>query len=231
MSPSSDIEHGGEYKPLPASEISAENEALLNPQEPYAATERPTLYVRATGARFGLLHLILAFFGGLVLSVCASTLFPALCLPFSSVSGDIDSADKVNIAAPSHVGSTERHHYPPVSPTNGDTALFPTNVGYAGPTPTGAEPAVVATAPSYPVHSGAPVLVTPNTKGGAKGAEKGGFDIFKHWGNLSPWYSIDRGVFGVDSSPEAPEQCAVTGLHFLHRHGARYPTAWGRCIF
>lgn len=49
------------------------------------------------------------------------------------------------------------------------------------------------------------------------------FDIFRSWGSLSPWYSIQRGKFGVDSGPEAPDTCNITGVHLLHRHGARYP--------
>ncbi|KAJ4475816.1 hypothetical protein C8R41DRAFT_964937 [Lentinula lateritia] len=52
------------------------------------------------------------------------------------------------------------------------------------------------------------------------------WDLFKHWGNLSPWYSNERGTFGLDSGPRTPDTCRVTGMHFWHRHGARYPTAW-----
>ncbi|KAJ3514761.1 hypothetical protein NMY22_g14639 [Coprinellus aureogranulatus] len=52
------------------------------------------------------------------------------------------------------------------------------------------------------------------------------FHLFKSWGNLSPWYSNSKGAFGIDSTPEPPETCRITGLHVLHRHGARYPTEW-----
>ncbi|KAJ7850562.1 phytase [Mycena leptocephala] len=31
----------------------------------------------------------------------------------------------------------------------------------------------------------------------------------------------------VHSGPETPDTCRVTGMHLLHRHGARYPSAWG----
>lgn len=75
-------------------------------------------------------------------------------------------------------------HFPPSKPTNWQTSLFPTNVGHAGPTPTGKEPALIATAPAYPVHTGAPQLVGPASLGGAKGGKVGSFDIFRHWGNL-----------------------------------------------
>ena len=229
MSRSPDVERGAEYKPLPNDEEAAESETLLGTRDQDLADSQPRQSCLVQ-KRFGGWHLGLAFLGGVLASACLSALFPSLCAPFSRATTSASSSDSVNIAAPPYVGSTERHNYPPTSPTNADTSLFPTNVGYAGATPTGAEPAVIATAPSYPVHTGAPVLVAPETKGGAKGSSKDGFDVFKYWGNLSPWYSIKRGTFGVDSSPEAPEQCAVTGLHFLHRHGARYPTAWGKQV-
>ncbi|KAH6917781.1 histidine phosphatase superfamily [Coprinopsis sp. MPI-PUGE-AT-0042] len=51
------------------------------------------------------------------------------------------------------------------------------------------------------------------------------FKLFAHWGNLSPWSSIPKGKFGVDATPDPPPTCTVKSLHFLHRHGARYPTA------
>jgi hypothetical protein len=41
----------------------------------------------------------------------------------------------------------------------------------------------------------------------------------------SPWFSVPSSVFGLPhASPDPPKGCEVTGLHFLHRHGARYPT-------
>ncbi|KAJ7368842.1 phosphoglycerate mutase-like protein [Mycena albidolilacea] len=120
----------------------------------------------------------------------------------------------------------ERHNFPPANPTNVFPSLFPTSVGYAGKTPTGAEAAIVATAPSYPLHNASPQLVAPSP-GAPKGKlPKEPFDLFKKWGNLSPWYSVPRTAFGVDSGPETPPTCRVTGLHLLHRHGARYPTAY-----
>ncbi|KAJ6537410.1 histidine phosphatase superfamily [Mycena vulgaris] len=112
---------------------------------------------------------------------------------------------------------------PTSDPNHAFPSMFPTDVGYAGNTPTGAEPAVIATAPSYPVHTGAPVLVTPDTFSRKKGKKS---DLFTKWGNLSPWYSMERGAFGVHSGPETPNTCRVTGLHLLHKHDARYPSAW-----
>ena len=50
--------------------------------------------------------------------------------------------------APPYIGSNLIHNYP--SPTNHFPSLFPTEVGYPGLTGTGAEPALVQTAPVYP---------------------------------------------------------------------------------
>ncbi|KAJ3929080.1 MAG: histidine phosphatase superfamily [Lentinula lateritia] len=38
------------------------------------------------------------------------------------------------------------------------------------------------------------------------------WDLFKHWGNLSPWYSNERGTFGLDSGPRTPDTCRVTDM-------------------
>ncbi|KAI0759394.1 histidine phosphatase superfamily [Trametes elegans] len=109
-------------------------------------------------------------------------------------------------------GSTTAHRYPPPSPTNAFPPLFPSDVGHAGPTPTGAEPALVATAPSYPIHTGAPHLLAPET---LANHSKKPFDIFRHWGNLSP------------GSPSTATRLVSTRDRSLRKaavHGARYPT-------
>ena|ERR1700734_1867337 len=208
-----------------------EQEALLpgpgiveqHPQSPLKA--KPFVLCSSSKPRFGFRHLIFAFFGGGLACLFAQY---AICRPncFSSRSGSsqIDSAS--NDLAPPYVGSTERHHFPPTSPTNAFPSLFPTDIGFAGPTPTGAEAALVVTAPSYPLHTGAAQLVKPPSIA-KSGPKKGGYDLLKLWGNLAPFYSVDKTSFGVDSSPEAPSTCRITGLHLLHRHGARYPTAFG----
>jgi hypothetical protein len=144
------------------------------------------------------------------------------------------------LAAP-WAGSTEVHSFPPTKPTNAYPSLFPSSVGFAGPTPTGAEPAVVETAPAYPLHSGGcyellrPVSLDGDVLRNGDGSDvkkgkhgnKPKFNLFRTWNNLSPWYSIERGRFGLDSSPTTPDTCQITGLHFLHRHGARYPAGGG----
>ena len=94
----------------------------------------------------------------------------------------------------------------------------------------GAEPALVQTAPVYPKQSGAPLLVPPWPKSEDKASDEGEvgdeFDMLKSWGNLSPWYSVDHGSFGVSGGPETPAGCVVDGVHLLYRHGARYPTEY-----
>ncbi|KAF9242010.1 histidine phosphatase superfamily [Melanogaster broomeanus] len=123
-------------------------------------------------------------------------------------------------------GTPEWHDYPPSLPTNTFPDMFPPDVGYPGPTAPGAEPGVAATAPAYPMHSGSAHLVAPPTfaKGKGKATPRDvKFDLFRSLGSLSPWYSVEQGKFGIDSSPEAPDACRITGVHLLHRHGARYP--------
>ncbi|KAG6909600.1 hypothetical protein DXG01_016639 [Tephrocybe rancida] len=215
-------------------------------RDSYDDQERETLLPSASGTysapisspkpsttskrQFGFLHLFLAFLAGAI--ACGGTQL-VVCGPgcFVPSGAKHESAattkNDVKVLAPPYVGSTEVHNFPPASPTNANPTLFPTNVGYPGGTPTGAEPGVILTAPAYPIHTGAAQLVVPDTLGHKdRGKGKRDFDIFKKWGNLSPWYSVGRGAFGLDSEPTVPETCRVTGLHFLHRHGARYPTQW-----
>lgn len=210
-----------------------ERELLLSEENGQPRSPKAAPYHRS---QFGLCHLLVAFLAGTLacgltqLVVCGPSCFTGRNTTTKTAGF---SAASNNELAPPWVGSTERHPFPPPSPTNAYPSLFPTNVGYAGGTPTGAEAAVIATAPVYPIHTGAAQLVVPATLGD-KGNKNGGdkdFDMFKKWGNLSPWYSVGRNAFGIDSGPETPETCRVTGLHFLHRHGARYPTAWGESLF
>ena len=58
------------------------------------------------------------------------------------------------------------------------------------------------------------------------------FDIFRHWGNLTPFHSVPSDSFGISSEtgPEVPSGCTLKGVHILHRHGARYPTEWCECL-
>lgn len=168
-----------------------------------------------------------AFVAGVASCAALQYAFGIGCAQLSGArppSQQVDTHDGLVYLAPEHAGKTVVHDYPPAHPTNSKPEFFPTNVGYAGPTPTGAEAALVATAPAYPMKTEIQNLLGP-TSPPAAGSKKD-FDMFKYWGNLSPWYSIPKGGFGVDSTPEAPDGCRVTALHFVHRHGARYPTSW-----
>lgn len=207
-------------------DFDAESRGLLT-GEKLPTDEQPKSVV--TAKRFGYAHLAAVFCVGVASAVLAQTLL-GYAAPSAKLTGNIHQERPYGpsaLAAAPWAGSTEVHPFPPASPTNNFPELFPTDVGLAGPTPTGAEPALVVTAPSLPMHTNAPNLTPPKHKPAGSKKGKKDWDLFKHWGNLSPWYSVPRGTFGLDSGAEAPKGCAVTGLHFLHRHGARYPTQWG----
>ena len=214
-----DVETGNKYAP-----DEGEREVSL-PKEPDVLPSKSPSRPRSS--------LILTFLAGYIACIAVQS----LCGPhFLGKPAPNTASTNLNdgaMLAPPYVGSTVRDPFPPTSPTNVVPALFPTDVGHAGPTATGAEPAIIATAPSYPIQSGAAVLVVGKSKKDdykKDNHEKGNHgkgnhgNILKKWGNLSPWYSVDQDAFGLNSSPETPETCRVTGLHLLHRHGARYPS-------
>jgi hypothetical protein len=67
------------------------------------------------------------------------------------------------------------------------------------------------------MFTGTSPLVPPTVK------TKHDFNILQSWGNLSPYYSVySHGL--PESSSLIPEGCELTELHWLQRHGARYPT-------
>ena len=218
-----DVESAGELKQHSATDAEYEQEALL-PRANDDLHRQPTRTSSFSFVAHPKLYIAAAFLAGAVASIGAQYFF---CASQGGVSTASASQRKVEVFAPPYAGSSEVHHFPPPSPTNVFPSLFPTNVGHAGPTPTGAEAGLVATAPSYPVHTGAPHLVSPSSMNKGDKHKGSNFDIFKYWGNLSPWFSVERGAFGLDSGPEVPETCTITGLHLVHRHGARYPTQFG----
>ncbi|KIR36825.1 acid phosphatase [Cryptococcus deuterogattii MMRL2647] len=128
--------------------------------------------------------------------------------------------------ADSNVGSTTSDVFPPAG-TSVNSKLFPPEsvVGYPGATVTGVEPAAAATASAYAYNDGTSnnyplVADQPNN------SSSGNFDVFKYWGNLSPWYSVPSSFYGLnDTSPLIPDGCSITQVHLLYRHGARYPTS------
>ncbi|KAG2120757.1 histidine phosphatase superfamily [Suillus discolor] len=127
-------------------------------------------------------------------------------------------------SASSYAGSTLVDSYPPPGATNAPAvnAYFPdgSQVGYAGPTPTGAEPAAIITAIPFSKVENAYPLSRPHSADGANT----NFNVMRQWGNLAPMYSVES--FGLpDASPIIPEGCGLNAVHLLMRHGARYPTS------
>ncbi|KIK61887.1 hypothetical protein GYMLUDRAFT_165643 [Collybiopsis luxurians FD-317 M1] len=207
----------------------AEREALLptsnQPGLIHRRSKRLTKKSFCTQPKFSFLHLLSAFAAGILGCLFVQYAFRDPTGSISVCQTDVKAAARPPHAADSGTWSTTVQPFPPSSPINAVPSLFPTDIGYAGGTPTGAEPALIATAPEYPVHTDAAQLIGPSSlDGGRKGkGKKEDWDFFKHLGNISPWYSNERGTFGLDSDPETPKTCRVTGLHLLHRHGARYP--------
>jgi hypothetical protein len=237
-----------------------EAQSLL-PASASSISEKHTSTSAHSRRSFTLLHIGGAFALGFVLPLAAQQLplFHRTPISPNEIGAHMGSSGSRPVAyAHPWAGSTVREPFPPASPTNAFPELFPTNVGHAGPTPTGAEPGLVATASVLPVYTQAAHLVAPlfvskedqdairddseegrskgkHYKGKGKGKDDGkdkdngkhdDWDLFKKWGNLSPWYTVPRGAYGINSAGELPEGCEVTGLHLLHRHGARYPTGW-----
>ena len=122
--------------------VDPESQALLPqgnafPEPPQTQPARRTYRLR---------HVGLAYAAGILSAVLVELL---LCSHYSLAILPPQSGSSFyeQLASPD-AGSTEVHKFPPAKPTNVFPSLFPTHVGYAGPTPTGAEPALVATAPS-----------------------------------------------------------------------------------
>ncbi|CAO1634959.1 unnamed protein product [Parajaminaea phylloscopi] len=98
---------------------------------------------------------------------------------------------------------------------------FPSDVGYPGPTATGApaqleeEDKLTGTRPS-------PNLPVETHLGGASGK----FNPFQHMGPLTPYKPADG--FGVDDAKyhALSASCKIEQVHILHRHGSRYPTSY-----
>ncbi|WAQ83763.1 hypothetical protein PtA15_4A211 [Puccinia triticina] len=112
-----------------------------------------------------------------------------------------------------HHGHHHGHHH---------ENLFPSGkkIGYQGPTETGIEPFVAVTADAPPEQQSYYPLVSPAH------SSHDAFDPVRSWGYLSPFHSLPSNAFGLEgSSGKVPDQCKLTQVHLLHRHGARYPTS------
>ncbi|KDR85316.1 hypothetical protein GALMADRAFT_218408 [Galerina marginata CBS 339.88] len=128
-------------------------------------------------------------------------------------------------SASSFAGSTSTAVFPPPNATVTATDTFfldGSQIGFAGPTPTGDEANAIATAPSAAKVDSVFPLIQPN----AQDKKAQSFDVLQRLANLAPWQSVDS--FGLpNASPLIPKGCEVKQVHLLHRHGARYPTADG----
>lgn len=77
---------------------------------------------------------------------------------------------------------------------------------------------LLATASALPLYDNVHPLVPPSSDDDSK------FNIIKHWGNLSPYHSVkSHGL--PESSQVIPDGCTLDEMHWLQRHGARYPTS------
>ena len=76
---------------------------------------------------------------------------------------------------------------------------------------------LIVTAPAMPMYTPISPLIPPK-------ADKESFYVPNHWGNLSPYHSVkSHGL--PESSQLIPDGCELDELHWLQRHGARYPTS------
>ncbi|KAJ3558533.1 hypothetical protein NM688_g871 [Phlebia brevispora] len=128
----------------------------------------------------------------------------------------------------SFAGSTSTAAFPPAPTNPADAAYFPdaSQVGYAGPTPTGDEPEVIATAPVAAQKTDTYPLTQPQVLFGTKEEVSSSFNPMRYWANLSPWFSVDSAANGLPgASPQVPNGCEITQVHMVQRHGARYPAS------
>ncbi|KAL5520875.1 hypothetical protein ACEPAF_2878 [Sanghuangporus sanghuang] len=131
--------------------------------------------------------------------------------------------ERAELKASSFAGATISAIFPVPNATNAASDLdsfFPdaSVVGFAGPTPTGDEAELIATATSVPKIENALPLLSPSTFD-----NKTSFNVLRSLANLAPMFSVDS--LGLpEASQLIPEGCELTQIHLLYRHGARYPT-------
>ena len=182
-----DVRRDGDYLLLAKSEYQhevevGEKETLL----PEPVLQRTSgAFTKSSCHKYGIRWLVVTYVAGFASCAMLQYLFPSFCLGTQTRRpSDVGSDSRVTAHASSYAGQRTSQVYPPISPTNNLPSYFPTNVGYAGPTFTGVEAGIIATAPRYPLHTDAPNLVGPSKMPGPRGKEKSKIDIFKLWGNL-----------------------------------------------
>lgn len=118
-----------------------ERESLLSGHKPESQSENevvpPTGQATMRPSNFVGTLFATAFAAGMVTCFVIQSFFGVIHYPRSCSTGALERPPPYGLAPP-YVGSTERHHFPPTKPTNAHPHLFPSNVGYLGPIPTGA---------------------------------------------------------------------------------------------
>ncbi|KAI0348404.1 phosphoglycerate mutase-like protein [Trametopsis cervina] len=137
------------------------------------------------------------------------------------------AATTPRVSGSSFAGSTSTAVFPPPgADVTQYSSLFPgtSEVGFPGPTPTGDQPEVVATAAAGEKEDIYPLTPPPSLGR----TPRSSFSPIRSWGNLSPFFSVDSAENGLPgASPQVPDGCTLSQVHLLHRHGARYPTSGG----
>ncbi|KAG8843118.1 hypothetical protein FRB91_003593 [Serendipita sp. 411] len=169
-----------EYEALPASDAhNRDEEAQTLLETSNSDSPRPRRVqccqsdCRNIYQRFGnassLMMLVVGFAGGIISTVIFRFFYPSPCMhtahyPYNHPSFATPPQQKplAMLSFPADIGATVTHEYPPLSPTNAIPEMFPTEIGYPGPTATGAEPGLVLTAGSHPSWKGTDGLVRPD---------------------------------------------------------------------
>lgn len=135
----------------------------------------------------------------------------AIAAPAESASAFVGSTVTATFPLPDATFTLNENYFPDAE-----------QVGFPGPTPTGAEPLAIATAPVAALNYDTYPIIAPSEQYAGAGPA---FNPMYYWGNLGPWYSVG-GAFGLpETSPQIPAGCDLEQVHILFRHGARYPTA------
>lgn len=111
------------------------------------------------------------------------------------------------------------------APVSSSTDAFNLNPGFAGPYTTGAA-AMLANTNAAPAVTGIPTKAhnLPNpieTEIQSSDHKDGDESIYRLMGGQSPYFPSDYGIYNFGM----PEQCRVKQLHYVGRHGSRYPSS------
>ncbi|UZJ55613.1 hypothetical protein CBS101457_004933 [Exobasidium rhododendri] len=141
----------------------------------------------------------------------------------TSSSSSASSSSSTTSASSSSASSTSSASSSSSSTTASSTASsdgsFPTDVGYAGTIKYGASPFLVFNDRINGSLGNSPIETRWNA------TDDTTFNIFQSVGNESPYFSTPLFADYQEGAAVLPEQCTVSQVHLLHRHGARYPTS------